>query len=336
MEVYGDGRLVTLTREFSIPVLAMPISAAPVERVNGEFQAVQSFRVQLADQRARDIVATKHNARELQRMRADAVKPEEPGSYALGVKWPERTAEEVLSDVGDQIDKPDTANAALQLLVDNVAAGGLTVDAALKVVNTGLGAVRKRRRNQTQRAKASAAPSAPATGGSDDDDASDELSDEVVSVDGSSGSDMELTKAGGASGPRPSRRTPSNRAAQRAKHAATPDAAAKDDGEPEAVNVPFGQLGAYVAAQELGGRLERAPDGVHGSGLDTRKTATEAACCWRKQPECVESNTEEAELYPCKVCRFYFHHKCAVRNGCEADNCCGRAPAAGGLAGCLE
>jgi hypothetical protein len=99
---------------------------------------------------------------------------------------------------------------------------------------------------------------------------------------------------------------------------------AVDDDEPEDITVPQGQLGAYMAAQDVGDRLEKAPADVTGSGLDTGKTAREAACCWRKQPECVESNTEEAVLYPCLKCRFYFHHKCAIRNDCEESNLCGR------------
>ena len=285
-------------------------------------------RVRLGDKRGRDIVATVHNARELARMRADAVKPEVPGSYALGAKWPPRTEEEMFADVGDQMDKPATATAALQLVVDEVAAG-LDPDEGLQKAAR-LEAVPKRRRPGGRAGAAAkkprAARRAAAAAEAEYDASSGETSDdeEVVELDSSSGSDLE--QPGGAEAQQ--RRTSTTaRRPRRASQSALPLAPlrAVDDDEPEDITVPQGQLGAYMAAQDVGDRLEKAPADVTGSGLDTGKTAREAACCWRKQPECVESNTEEAVLYPCLKCRFYFHHKCAIRNNCEEDNSCGRA-----------
>ncbi len=71
--------------------------------------------------------------------------------------------------------------------------------------------------------------------------------------------------------------------------------------------------------QDVGGRMEKAADDVVDQQQETGETAV---CCWRTQQACAETNTDpKAALDPCIKCRFYFHHKCAVRNGCEESNC---------------
>lgn len=273
-------------------------------------------------------------SRELQRMRADATKPEQPGSFALGVKWPARTVEELLAEVGDQMDTPATATAALQLVVNNVAAGGLTGDEALQVATTRLAAAPPDRRRK-RAAKAAAKPSAAAEeleGDASGRETSDE--DDIDDVEGESGSEVQPVRSS-----KPSAAV--LHASKRNKQTSlafspvprADDHAPEDPGE-GGVLVLAGRLSAYQAAQNIGDRLEKAPESVHGCGPDTGKSAAEAACCWRTEPACVDSNNDQATLSPCISCRFYFHHKCAIRNGCETNNACGRALAVGRLMGC--
>jgi hypothetical protein len=68
-------------------------------------------------------------------------------------------------------------------------------------------------------------------------------------------------------------------------------------------------------------RLRAAPPDVAGPASTTGK---EALCAWRGQPECGAMNDANGALDACKRCRFYFHHKCAIRNDCEESNLCGR------------
>jgi hypothetical protein len=68
-------------------------------------------------------------------------------------------------------------------------------------------------------------------------------------------------------------------------------------------------------------RLRAAPPDVTGPASTTGK---EALCTWRGQPECGATNNADGALDACNQCRFYFHHKCAIRNGCQANTMFGR------------
>jgi hypothetical protein len=107
----------------------------------------------------------------------------------------------------------------------------------------------------------------------------------------------------------------------------------------EFVEIETDKLAVYQAAQVVGSRLEKAPDSVTGCDKETRKLGSEAVCCWRQDPLCgggqAKVDSDSAHLFPCKCCRFYFHHMCAINLGsCEADSVCGRVVAQGGMPAC--
>jgi len=76
-------------------------------------------------------------------------------------------------------------------------------------------------------------------------------------------------------------------------------------------------------------RLRAAPPDVTGPASTTGK---EALCTWRGQPECGATNDADGALDASNQCRFYFHHKCAIRNGCEENQMCGRCDHGAGAA----
>jgi len=148
---------------------------------------------------------------------------------------------------------------------------------------------------QGSAATASKGP-APEAGGAlaeaDEPDATDgsdtDVDDMMVRRDGESGSEEEPAHTDAASHAK-RHATRSRVEPPAAVAAAAAAAAASEDVMDDTVEVEMVHLGAYMAAQQVGTRWEKAPSDVTGCNEDTKRLASAAVCCWRKNPFCSKS-----------------------------------------------